>query len=63
MKEIWVAEYSPSQKAFHRQPINETVDSNIRRLKLGEVSDYMIIGYGSMETCGKIIEKAKAILR
>lgn len=40
----WVLEYSPSQKAFHVETVNEAIGRNISNMFKGRQTDYGIIG-------------------
>ena len=56
---LWVAEYSKSQDAAHRQPLNESLKSNLARAIKKEANDYVIIAIGTMKDVGKAIDKLR----
>jgi hypothetical protein len=44
---IWVAEYSPSQNAFHVQPLGDALKANLRRVLVRDSSlDWTIFALG-----------------
>lgn len=44
---LWVAEYSPSQNAFHVQPLEDALKSNLRRILANDPSlDWVVFAWG-----------------
>lgn len=61
MIEIWVAEYSKSQDAVHRQPLRKALDSNFARAVKKEPNDYIIIAIGTQNHVSKAIDRLREL--
>ena len=56
----WVLEYSPSQRAFHVETVNEAIEKNISNMFKGRLTDYGIIGiFDNEENADAACEKMK----
>jgi hypothetical protein len=59
--EIWVAEYSHSQDAFHRQPLKTVLSINLVKFAKGEPNDWVPFAVGTPAQVDRAISIAKRI--
>jgi hypothetical protein len=61
MKEKFVVEFSPSQKAFHIQPLLDAVEANQRRFwhKPLDMFDWVPVFVGSRKQCELIVVQSE----
>lgn len=58
---LWVAEYSQSQDAVHRQPLADSLRNNLRRAAKKEPNDYVILAIGSQEYVSSVNQKLREV--
>jgi hypothetical protein len=57
---LYVLEYSPSQKCFHIDSLETAIETNLRQLKDGHPSDWALVGVTeSREEAHKMIDMIK----
>ena len=67
--EIWVAEYSPSQKAFHIELLNMAVRTNLEvildnhRNDKQVAPDFLIFACGTREHCQSSCDNLEKVVR
>jgi len=59
MSDLWTAEYSASQKAFHVDPLERTMQKNMRNAVLDKSNDYQVFFIGSAEDCTQAVERMR----
>lgn len=61
IEDLWVAEYSLSQKTIHVQTVSEACSRNIEASLSGRPTDYLMIGLGeSYEEASRIARSFRA---
>jgi hypothetical protein len=60
MDNLWTAEYSISQGAYHVDTLIRTLQVNIRNAALNRPNDYQVIFIGTAKECADACDKMRA---
>lgn len=55
--------WSKKSNCFHIEPLQATVNNGLRFFRSNSTNDYLVIGVGSLDECGKKADELRPLLQ